>query len=72
MTQLLEQAFAEAARLPEDEQDSFAALMLEELASERRWDEAFAHSQKQLGQLAADALAEHRAGRTKLLNADEL
>ncbi|HVF09804.1 MAG TPA: hypothetical protein VNA16_03330 [Abditibacteriaceae bacterium] len=72
MTQLLEKAFAEAAKLSEDEQNSFAALMLEELASERRWDEAFAHSQQQLAQLAAAALAEHRAGRTRLLNVDEL
>ena len=72
MTQLLEKAFAEAAKLSDDEQNSFAALMLEELDSERRWDTAFAHSQKQLAQLAAEALSEHQAGRTTLLNADEL
>ena len=72
MTQLLEKACAEAAKLPQDEQDAFAALMLEELDAERRWTEAFAHSQDQLAQLAAEALAEHRAGRTRLLNSDEL
>lgn len=72
MTQLLEKAFAEAAKLPDDEQDAFAALMLEELDAERRWDEAFARSQDKLAQLAAAALAEHRAGRTKVLNVDEL
>jgi hypothetical protein len=72
MTQLLEKAFAEAAKLPEDEQDAFAALMLEELNSERRWDEAFARSQDTLAQLAAAALTEHRAGRTQVLNVDDL
>ena len=72
MTQLLEKAFAEAAKLPEEEQDAFAALILEELDSERRWDESFARSQDKLAHLAAEALVEHRAGKTKLLNVDEL
>jgi hypothetical protein len=35
MTELLEKAFAEAAKLPEQEQDSFASWLLEELASYR-------------------------------------
>jgi hypothetical protein len=70
MTQLLEKAFAEAAKLS-DGQGAIAAL-LEELASERHWDEAFAASQDQLAHLAAQALAEHRAGKTKRLNVDEL
>ena len=72
MTRLLEKAFAEAAKLPEDKQDAIAALMLEELDTERQWDEEFANSQDKLADLATAALAEHRAGRTKLLNADEL
>jgi len=40
-------------------------MLLEELASERRWDELFAGSHDLLGQLADEALAEHRAGRTE-------
>ena len=40
MTQLLEKAFAEASKLPDDIQDSLATLMLEELESEQRWDQA--------------------------------
>jgi hypothetical protein len=36
MTKLLEEAFAEASKLPEPEQDALAAVILEELASERR------------------------------------
>ncbi len=72
MTQLLEKAFAEAAKLSQEEQDAFANLMLEELRAEERWNESFARSQDQLAQLAAEALQEHRAGKTKLLNPDEL
>ncbi len=33
MTQLLEKAFAEAAKLPEDQQDSVAALLLKEIGT---------------------------------------
>jgi hypothetical protein len=61
MTQLLERAFAEAAKLSDAGQDAIAALLLEELAMEHRWDEAFAASQDELAHLAAQALAEHRA-----------
>ena len=72
MTHLLEKAFAEAAKLPEKEQNAFAALLLEELDAERRWDEAFAGSQDELAEMAAQALAEHRSGRTKPLDVDAL
>lgn len=72
MTQLLEKVFAEASKLSEDEQNAVAALILEEMDAERRWDEAFAHSQDKLAQLATAALAEHRAGKTKPLNVNEL
>jgi hypothetical protein len=72
MTELLERAFTEASKLPTEEQDRFAAWMLEELASERRWEEAFARSADKLAQLAAEARAEHRAGRTLPLDPDKL
>lgn len=72
MTKLLEKAFAEAAKLPEEEQDALARLLLEEIASERRWDELFARSQDLLSELANEALAEHRAGRTRELDPDKL
>ena len=62
MTKLLEEAFAEASKLPEQAQDALAAVILEELASERRWDQAFADSADLLAQLADQALAEYRAG----------
>lgn len=72
MTQLLEEAFARAAKLPEQEQNSVAAWLLEELASEARWDKAFAESADRLAALAEEALAEHRAGKTHLLDPDRL
>ena len=72
MTKLLEKAFEEAARLPDDDQDALAQTVLAELASERRWDELFAASADVLSELAAEALAEHRAGRTKPLDPDAL
>jgi len=72
MTELLQKAFTEASKLPESEQDTFAHWILEELASERRWDKAFANSQDLLSRLADEALAEHRAGKTELLDPDKL
>lgn len=72
MTTDLEKAFAEAAKLPEDEQNAFAEWILREIASERRWDEAFASSADALAELADEALAEHRAGRTDPLDPETL
>ena len=72
MTKLLEEAFEKAARLPDAEQDALAQAVLAELASEGRWDELFAGSTDMLSELAEEALAEHQAGRTKLLDPDAL
>ena len=67
MTHLLELAFAEASKLPEPDQNIFGRWLLDELASERRWNRLFAESQNLLSQLAEDALAEFEQGRTQLL-----
>ena len=72
MTQLLEQAIGEARKLPEDEQDAIAALILEELADERRWEDAFAGSQAQLSRLAEKVKQEIKAGRVHDIGIDEL
>jgi len=72
MTTLLTKAFEEAAKLPDSEQDTFASWLLAELASERRWEKAFADSEDALAQLADEALAEYRAGRTMELDPDSL
>ena len=65
MTQLLDQAFKEIAKLPPSEQDALAAALLAELASEKRWSALFDQSQDLLDKLADEALAEHRAGKTQ-------
>lgn len=68
MTKLFEEAIAAVSQLSEAEQDAIASLILEELASEQRWNKAFAKSESQLAQLAAEALAEFKQGKTKPLN----
>jgi predicted amidophosphoribosyltransferase len=72
MTKLLERAFAEAAKLPAEEQDALATAVLSEIESERRWDRVFAESEDLLSELAEEALAEHAAGRTKRFDPDKL
>ena len=70
MTELLERAFTEASKLPEKEQDAMAALLLEELASEQRWEAAFAASPDQLSKMAPAALREFEAGETRPMDAE--
>ena len=71
-TRLLEQAFSEVAKLPEEEQELLAAWILEEVASERLWDKAFTDSADELAHLADEAAVEHREGRTQVLDPDRL
>jgi hypothetical protein len=68
MTSALEIALAEVSKLPPEEQDVLATLLLDEIKSEERWSQAFAGSQSLLKTLGAEALAEHRAGKTKPLD----
>jgi hypothetical protein len=72
MTDLLQQAFAEAAKLPMAEQELLASRLLAELAAEDEFDRAIARSSDKLAQLAKEALAEYRAGLTEELDADRL
>ncbi len=68
MTKTLEKAFAKATKLPEEEQEALGKWLLEELASEKRWNQSFARSRDQLAEFGREALAEHRKGRTKPLD----
>ncbi len=72
MTALLEKAMAEVSKLPSKEQDTFAQWILDELADEERWDQAFAKSQDALAKLAQEARAEYRAGKTIPLDLEQL
>jgi hypothetical protein len=62
MNALLEKALAEVARLPEEEQEVIATLILDEIAAERAWDARLAKTQDQLGALVRSARAEVARG----------
>jgi hypothetical protein len=72
MTERLEQAIARLKTLPADRQDAIATLILEELEDDQRWDESFARSPDLLAKLAAEAMAEYRAGKTQELDPETL
>ena len=72
MTELLERVIARLQTLPESEQDAIAAMVLEEIEDDRRWDESFSRSPDILAKLAASAMAEYRAGKTQELDSETL
>ena len=65
MTTLLKKAFDVASSLPPERQDVIARLVLAEIEDDKRWDEAFAGSQDKLADMAAEAIAEDKAGKTR-------
>ena len=72
MTKALKEAFEAASLLPEPEQDALAAAIVQELAADERWEAALAATPDALARLAAEALAEHRAGRSQALDPDAM
>lgn len=72
MTRSLERAFAEAAKLPPDQQELLASRLLAELDAEDEFDRAIARSADKLTGLAREALAEYRAGLTEELDPERL
>ena len=70
MTQALSAAVASAAKLPEEEHNVLAAILLEEMESEERWSALFAGSQNLLEQMASEAIQDFQAGRVQPI--DEL
>lgn len=72
MTKALQDAFKEAEKLPEAEQEQLAAAIRAELEAEAVWESRLAASTKALEAFADEALAEHRAGRTLPLDPDKL
>ncbi|MEX0968055.1 MAG: hypothetical protein WD077_12505 [Bacteroidia bacterium] len=61
ITKEFEQIIKKVGLLPEDQQKALARMIEEEL----RWDETIKNTQSELAELAEDALAEYRSGRTK-------
>jgi len=73
MGQLLERAIEEARRLPEEDQEALGWLMLEEIDSERKWDELFSRPPSPaLERMMDEALEDYRAGRTEPLDPDKI
>lgn len=70
MTHALVSTVAQAQKHPPEQQDVLAAILLEEIASEQRWSQSFSRAEHVLEALAAQALAEFEAGKTRPL--DEL
>jgi hypothetical protein len=70
MTNALRNAFDQASALPEAQQETLAAIVLEEMASESKWQQAFDSSQDTLARMAAEAITEDERGETRDL--DEL
>jgi len=67
-TKQLQLAITKATALPNERQDALAALILEEIASEERWEKQFSQSQGVLETLADEALREDERGETQPLN----
>ena len=72
MTTLLQQAFAEASKLSDEEQDLLAARLRAELAAEDDFDRSIACSSDKLAELARQALVEHQRGETQVLDPQSL
>ena len=72
MTTLLERAFAEAAKLPEAEQEVLASRLLAELNAEDDFDQAIAESCAEARANGDRRSAEHHAGLTEELDPDRL
>jgi hypothetical protein len=56
MTTLLKKAFEEATKLPDVEQNVLAKWLLDELKSEKRWEQSFSESEDVLERLADEPL----------------
>jgi translation elongation factor EF-Tu-like GTPase len=67
LTRSFERAIVKAAMLPDDEQDTLAALILSEIEDARHWDEQFGDDRSPaiLERLAAEARLEDDADLTQ-------
>ena len=72
VTQTLDAAIAKLASLPPEEQDRVGQWLLDELRDDEHWAQQFRSSQGALSKLAAEARADHTAGRTTALDPEQL
>jgi hypothetical protein len=72
MTQLLQQALDAVQKLDPQQQNAIASLILDALADDRRWEQAFARSEDKLAALPERVRADIAAGRVRNQGIDEL
>jgi methylase of polypeptide subunit release factors len=72
MTNLLDEAYAAAKELPEEEQEAIGAVLLAEIDADRRWEELFAKPSDVIERMGDKALEDYRLGRTLPLDPDTL
>jgi len=70
MTTLLETAFEKASELSEIEQNRFAKLFMDEIESEKKWDNLFSESEDLLADMADMALKDYNKKNTTPLTQD--
>lgn len=68
MTKALEEAFKEASRLPDADQDALAAAIQAEIEADAEWHTLLSGSPDLLAELGDEALSEYKAGRTEPLD----
>jgi hypothetical protein len=72
MSNLLDEAYAAAKELSEQEQQPIGAWLLAEIDADRRWEELLAQPSDVIERMAERALEDHRRGRTLPLDPDTL
>jgi hypothetical protein len=64
ITSALALAVERASKSSAEEQEVIAALIIDELESEKKWDFLLSNSKGKLAEMANRAISEHRAGKT--------
>jgi hypothetical protein len=72
MSNLLDEAYAMAKELPEQEQQAIGAWLLAEIDADRLWDKLFAQPSDVIERMGEKALEDHGLGRTLPLDPDML
>jgi hypothetical protein len=72
MTKRLQEAIKLAKSLPPEKQDRLAGMVIDEIKSDRGWDERFTATADQLERLAKDAVERDRRGGSSEQGWDEL
>ena len=72
MSLLLDQAVVEARKLSDIEQDAIAAIILEEIRDDQRWEKSLAGSPGKLAALVTRAEAQVRASQCQTAGFDQL